>query len=65
MQPIEIIIIVFSIVFVIGVCIWAFVRKRKGKSVCGCCDCNGDCAKCKEAILKARQELEKKNNKES
>ena len=40
MQVIEIVVIVVSIVFVIGVAIWAVVRKKQGKSTCGCGECD-------------------------
>lgn len=59
MQPIEIVVIVLCSVFVLGVCVWAFIRKKRGKSVCGCSECDGNCAKCKEAIKKAREEIAK------
>lgn len=45
MQPIEIVVIVISALFVVGVAVWALLRKRKGKSFCTGCD--GDCANCK------------------
>lgn len=61
MQPIEIVVIVLCMAFVIGICIWAFCRKKKGKSVCGCGECNGDCAKCKAAIQKAKENKQKQN----
>lgn len=60
MQPIEIIVIVLSVAFVIGICVWAVYRKKSGKSVCGCGECDGNCAKCKEAVLKAREEIKNK-----
>ncbi|MDE6967758.1 MAG: hypothetical protein K2P12_03785 [Clostridia bacterium] len=63
MQPIEIIVIVLSIAFVIGVGIWMVIRKKQGKSACGCSDCDGNCAKCREKIEKAREEIRK--NKEN
>lgn len=58
MQAIEIVVIVVSVLFVIGVGIWAFVRKKQGKSTCGCGECDGNCAKCKQAIETARKQIE-------
>ncbi len=58
MQAIEIVVIVVSVLFVIGVGIWAFVRKKQGKSTCGCGECDGNCAKCKQAIENARKQIE-------
>lgn len=39
----EILVIVLATMFVIGVCVYSFVRKKKGK---GGCDCCSDCAHC-------------------
>lgn len=61
MQIIEIVVIVVSIVFVIGVTIWAVVRKKQGKSTCGCGECDGNCAKCMETIKKAREQIKSNN----
>lgn len=61
MQVIEIVVIVCSISFVIGIAIWSFIRKKQGKSNCSCGECNGNCAKCREAILKAREQAKKNN----
>ncbi len=58
MQTIEIVVIVVSVLFVIGVGIWAFVRKKQGKSTCGCGECDGNCAKCKQAIENAHKQIE-------
>lgn len=38
MGAVEIIIIVLAVVIVIGVSVYSFIRKAKGKS--GCCDCS-------------------------
>lgn len=62
MQAIEIIVIVFSVLFVIGVSIWAIVRKKQGKSTCACGECDGNCAKCKQALDKAREIKNKQQN---
>ena len=62
MPVIEIVVIVCSILFVLGVAVWAFIRKKQGKSNCSCGECDGNCAKCKEAILKAREKAKKNNN---
>lgn len=63
MQTIEIVVIVVSVLFVIGVGIWAFVRKKQGKSACGCSECDGNCAKCRAAIKNAQEEIKNKQQK--
>ncbi len=60
MQAIEIVVIVVSVLFVIGVGIWAFIRKKQGKSTCGCGECDGNCAKCKQALENAQKDLKNK-----
>lgn len=59
MQPIEIIVIVCSLLFVVGVIVWSIVRKKQGKSSCGCGECDGNCAKCRETLLKAKEQIKK------
>ena len=44
MQWFEILIIVISILFVLGVIFLSFYMKKKGKSLLN--DCGGDCSKC-------------------
>lgn len=61
MQVIEIVVIVASVLFVLAVAVWAFVRKKQGKSTCGCGECDGNCAKCKQAIKNAREQIENNN----
>ncbi len=49
MQPIEIIVIAAAVLFVALVTIGAIVRRKKGKSSCGCdCSSCGGCSACKE-----------------
>ena len=55
MQAIEIVVIICSILFVIGVAVWAFIRKKQGKSTC---------EKCKQAIKQAREQIKKDNEKQ-
>ncbi len=62
MQVIEIVVIVLSILFVLGVAVWAFVRKKQGKTTCGCGECDGNCEKCKQAIKNAREQIENNKN---
>ena len=64
MQAIEIVVIICSILFVIGVAVWAFIRKKQGKSTCGCGECNVNCEKCKQAIKQAREQIKKDNEKQ-
>ena len=64
MQAIEIVVIICIILFVIGVAVWAFIRKKQGKSTCGCGECNGNCEKCKQAIKQAREQIKKDNEKQ-
>ncbi|MDE6565710.1 MAG: hypothetical protein K2L47_01440 [Clostridia bacterium] len=61
MQAIEIVVIVCSILFVIGVTVWTIIRKKKGKSTCGCGECDGNCAHCREALKKAREQMKEDN----
>ncbi len=44
MSPVEIIVIACAACFVVGVAVWAFLRKKKGKGCIGC-DCSS-CAGC-------------------
>ncbi len=44
MQWYEILIIVVAAAFVVGVAVWSVVRRKKGKTDCGC-GCSG-CAGC-------------------
>ncbi len=49
MKPIDVIIIVAAVLFVVGVATYALWRKKKGKTDCGCgCDC-GSCSGCPSA----------------
>lgn len=52
MQAIEIVIIVLSVLFVVGIIAWVYIRKKQGKYTCGCGECDGNCAKCKQAAQK-------------
>lgn len=48
MQWYEILIIVLAAAFVVGVAIWSVIRRKKGKTDCGC-GCSGcsGCSGCK------------------
>lgn len=50
MQPIEIIVIIASVLIVGGVIIASIINKKKGKTSCGC-----DCAHCKGCASKTRK----------
>lgn len=50
MQPIEIIVIVASVLIVVGVIVMSIINKKKGKTSCGC-----DCANCKKACASKRE----------
>lgn len=43
MSWVEILIIVLAAGFVLGVGVWQFLRRKKGK---GGCDCCSDCSRC-------------------
>ena len=48
MSPIDVVIAVAAVAVVVGVTVWALVRKKQGKSVgCDCASaCNGKCDGC-------------------
>ena len=47
MKPIDIIILVLAVAIVVGVTVYAIIRKKQGKSVgCDCSSCNGNCSAC-------------------
>lgn len=54
MQPIEIIVIAATVLFVVGVTVWLIVRKKKGKTSCGC-DCSS-CSSCSACRIKRQEE---------
>ncbi|MDE6412195.1 MAG: FeoB-associated Cys-rich membrane protein [Clostridia bacterium] len=44
----EILVIVLATAFVVGVCIWQIIRKKKGKGGCDCgCTTCAHCSRCK------------------
>ena len=48
MQWYEILIIVLSAAFVVGVGVWQVIRRKKGKGGCDCCSDCTHCPHCKE-----------------
>ena len=53
MQPIEIIVIVASVLIVGGVIAMGIINKKKGKTSCGC-----NCASCKGCAHKTKEQKE-------
>lgn len=54
MEWYEILLIVFSVLFVASVIVASIVRKKKGKHSCDCCDCSSCrlCSRCQETTKK-------------
>ena len=47
-KPIDILIGVAAAAVVVGVIVWAIIRKKQGKSItCDCSSCDGCCSGCK------------------
>ncbi len=57
----EILVIALAAAFVIGVCIWQIIRKKRGKGGCDCgCSTCAHCSHCKPKEAKADSEEGKK-----
>ena len=57
MQPIEIIVIIAASLAVVSVIFSQIIRRKKGKTSCGC-----DCANCKRACARLRKNKNQDND---